>query len=993
MTIRFRRPSRLRGLAAAGITCLVLASLSSVGGASAQADPASGIATPVRLATAAANLEPGPVPELSTETSTTTREADGSYTAEISAGPVNYQDDSGDWVPISNELVDAPGSVYAAQNEANSYTVSIPQNPATTPVKFEEDGAWVTMKIVGADDAEPAMEGAEAVFTNLAGADEVRYEATYSGVKETIVLDSPPTVAPSYAYTLRVSPGITPVLTADQTVEFRDDSGVARFLIPPGFMSDSAEPESAYSDAVTYTLAQTGSSWRFTLTPSATWLNDSSRVYPVMIDPTVDKITQKSCWLQEEQAGTTHCGEWILKAGANENLKKRRALLDFNVNGIPTNAQVSNATAWIWLDHYSTSGSGGATSWALYNPSQLWGTCASWMYTCHNGGTWTGGGSQGQISSNTQSIGGSSSGWQSWDITGKAAGWINGTHENRGVLLRQTGENVKKVLGFVSQAHNATWAHPLLRVTYTVNAAPSVSATTVSPETTGANNTWTTPTFSASATDPEGQSVAISFEVQTSTGGAVWSGWSDWGPSGGTRSVTIPAGKLGVDRDYRVRAASIDAAGALSAWSGFTSFRVNEPGPEFVDDSPLDPEPPTSTAYPGVDSYELRDLQKAAQIYGITLQQAVDRYGNQIRFADRVAQVRSAHPGNFASAEWRNDSTGAPTVHFAYGIPTDAAAYFADMPVAVSIAGDAEYNETEALALVRSAHDGVVVAEAAVDSDVTTYFDDVSQEVITEVLRHSTQLSAPTAAQLETAARDEMQDANPSLTPPDVEAQLSVGEPGRPAALRGGVKIGGPGGTCTSGFPVKDTQNGELGFITARHCDNDITTYSVGGSNPRERLEHASRFLPENWGDIQYHKAKDEKVKRQSYVAVGIFEQIQGVSSPEKDMFVCLFGRRTNGYTASDKPTCSEVRKTGVSVHYENEDGDEWDFDYLVMVDDHVGYKGDSGGPWYYGGTAVGIYSGWKNTGIFGQTDRDVFSRVERDVLGLMNLKVYDKNA
>ena len=414
-----------------------------------------------------AATDPGPVPELATEYSNTVRNADGSYTAEVSAGPVNYQDDSGEWTPISNDMVEAPGAAYAVENEANDYTVSIPENPASTPVRFELDGDWVSMKLAGSNDVDPAVDGNEASFEDLTPtADEVIYEATDSGVKETIVLDATPTSPVSYVYNLKVSPEVTPVLTEQGIVEFRDRQGAPQFVIPLGNMTDSTVPEPAFSGAVDYDLQEVASGWKFTITPDLGWLTDPARVYPVMVDPTVDKITQKDCYLVQEAASTSYCGQGILKVGANNSLYKRRALLDFNINGIPAGSTIHNATAWIWMDQYSTAGTGGATTYALHNPASAWGGCATWNGSC-SAGSWTGGGSLGQISSNTQSMGGTASGWQTWDITGRTAGWLNGTEPNRGVLLRQTGENVKKVLGFVSSTHSNTGLRPLLRINYT----------------------------------------------------------------------------------------------------------------------------------------------------------------------------------------------------------------------------------------------------------------------------------------------------------------------------------------------------------------------------------------------------------------------------------------------------------------------------------------------------------------------------------------------
>jgi hypothetical protein len=126
----------------------------------------------------------GPVPELASATSDTVRNPDGTYTAKIYEAPVNYKDGQGNWVPIDNTLVDAPGSTYALENAANSYTVSIPEDPSVTPVRFETGEAWITMKLVGSDDVAPAVDGNEASFEDLTPtADEVSYLATDGGVK------------------------------------------------------------------------------------------------------------------------------------------------------------------------------------------------------------------------------------------------------------------------------------------------------------------------------------------------------------------------------------------------------------------------------------------------------------------------------------------------------------------------------------------------------------------------------------------------------------------------------------------------------------------------------------------------------------------------------------------------------------------------------------------------------------------------------------------
>ena len=515
--------------------------------------------------------QPGPVPELSTGTSNTVRNEDGSYTAEISSGPINYQDESGDWIPISNDFVEALGSTYAVENEANDYTVSIPENPAVTPVKFALNDDWVTMKLAGSENVEAEVDGTEASFEDLTpNADEVTYEATDTGVKETIALDVAPVSPFSYRYVLKTSPGITPVLTEDGRIEFRDSADNAQFVMPAASMMDSLSPDPAFSDAVTYTLTQSATEWSLVLKPSFDWLTDPGRTYPVLIDPTVDKIVQKDCFMQQEAPGTTHCGEGIMKVGATNSFQLRRALFDFNIGGIPANATINNATAWIWMDQYSTVGSGGATTYALYNPTSVWGACASWSYTC-TGGTWVGGGGGGQISANAVSLGGTASSWQAWDITGRVAGWLNGSYENRGVLLRQTGENVKKVLGFVSSTHSATILRPLLRVTYVDN-PPTISPPRLYPTVPGSLTT-PTPLIGATVIDPEGLSVAACFSIYDAAWSAVvWSGGcTGWKPSGSELTLQVPSGLLVVGHAYNALAVGVDGVN----YSTYTSTPFN----------------------------------------------------------------------------------------------------------------------------------------------------------------------------------------------------------------------------------------------------------------------------------------------------------------------------------------------------------------------------------------------------------------------------------
>ena len=169
---------------------------------------------------------------------------DGSRRLVAETVPVNYRDSEGKWAPIDITLVDPAGGGerFAARNEAADYTAKIPQNPARTPVRFASGGDWVKVQMAGLTGS-PRVEGSTATFEGLEGTPEVSevvYEATGSGLKESIVLESAPQpgaggderddeqegeqgrAGVSFAYELTTSPGVVAELADQGMVVLRD---------------------------------------------------------------------------------------------------------------------------------------------------------------------------------------------------------------------------------------------------------------------------------------------------------------------------------------------------------------------------------------------------------------------------------------------------------------------------------------------------------------------------------------------------------------------------------------------------------------------------------------------------------------------------------------------------------------------------------------------------------------------------------------------------
>lgn len=202
--------------------------------------------TPMLSSSAAAAVVADPpiservlVPELSTETSVTYREVDGSMTVESSPVSVNYEDEFGAWRPIDTALVEVAGERWAVENAAAAFETRLPEDAGADPVRFAADGNWVTMSLDGIGGA-PEVDGSTATYDASGVADEVEYQSQAYGLKETIVLAQPPAAGAALDVDLKMSSNLTPVLSDSGAVEFTDSSGLVAFTMPAGWMADSA---------------------------------------------------------------------------------------------------------------------------------------------------------------------------------------------------------------------------------------------------------------------------------------------------------------------------------------------------------------------------------------------------------------------------------------------------------------------------------------------------------------------------------------------------------------------------------------------------------------------------------------------------------------------------------------------------------------------------------------------------------------------------------
>ena len=161
--------------------------------------------------------------------------------------------------------------------------------------------------------------------------------------------------------------------------------------------------------------------------------------------------------------------------------------------------------------------------------------------------------------------------------------------------------------------------------------------------------------------------------------------------------------------------------------------------------------------------------------------------------------------------------------------------------------------------------------------------------------------------------------------------------------------MGGQGmSQCTSGFTARHQGTGSHGIITAAHCKGSISMHGVRLVPVVDRLgpDIDARFLSVPTGSS--HRLLDE------FVCRGVLPcDVTGDISRNRMMgsYVCHYGRNS-GYS------CGTVIDTNFSPIGDLEAcSNRCDYTFVSVLGPNLrGCGGDSGGPFYRGGVAYGIY-------------------------------------
>ncbi|NVK80021.1 LamG-like jellyroll fold domain-containing protein [Streptomyces morookaense] len=244
--------------------------------------------------------------------------ADGTLTARVYSRPVHYRQADGSWADIDTKLTRGSDGRWRESADSQPASFAADGNDSSLVSYGPTSGEQVSYGLQGA--ARVAGKPAEnsITYAGIASSSDLSYAVTASGVKETLVLHdaSAPT---TWVFPLHLT-GLRPSLAADGSLVFTDGSGKVKETIPHGFMEDAKRDkvsgEGAISTGVAYSLTTVDGGPALRVSLDADWLHDSSRAFPVKVDPTTSNTNATSSTYVETPYNTNFSTDSVLKVGS-----------------------------------------------------------------------------------------------------------------------------------------------------------------------------------------------------------------------------------------------------------------------------------------------------------------------------------------------------------------------------------------------------------------------------------------------------------------------------------------------------------------------------------------------------------------------------------------------------------------------------------------------------------------------------------------------------
>jgi RHS repeat-associated protein len=387
------------------------------------------------------------IPSLRTRFGRTYQSRSGSYVAVISAASVNFKDASGAWQPIDTSLV--PSS-HGHVNKANRFSVTLPDNLASAPVRLELGSAFLTQQLRGAN-ATGVVSGSTETYADALPSTTVAYTSGSDQLTELLKLAS---AAAPKSFTFDITSSGLTAKTVSGLIELQNASGQTVFTLPAPEMTDAA---GATSGSIAVGIVQSGGGFALTLTPDRKWLTSPSRKFPVTIDPSFTLGGDTAdCYINSGTPTTSYCGVGNNLDVGSDGTSTSRSLFYFDLSSeVPGNAIMLDADLQL---HLQSALNSTQTPLSLFRATTNWvtppGVAQDTTWNNAQGATpWTtpGGDFAGAVDT-APTLVGNQPGTYDWRFTQQVQRWLDGEQPNDGVILKGDPEGTTNLYHFSSNA-------------------------------------------------------------------------------------------------------------------------------------------------------------------------------------------------------------------------------------------------------------------------------------------------------------------------------------------------------------------------------------------------------------------------------------------------------------------------------------------------------------------------------------------------------------
>jgi RHS repeat-associated protein len=314
-----------------------------------------------------------------------------------------------------------------------------------------------------------------ATYENILPNVDLQYELISKELKENIILkNSDAQNAFNFSYKLK---NLKMKYSSDGSIDiYNPETNVVKYNIPKPVMYDS---NGATTDSVAMTFKEEKGNYRISLEADKNWLEDSQRVYPIIIDPDLQTPLVRSQIHETFVASGTssvnnNYTNWKqLYVGREQNLNIYRTYIKFELPKLNRTSRITAAQLNLYQYGCLSKAGTNATSVSNYEVDvhKVTGSLDTAKVTWKTQPAY-------ESTIADYCMCSSSSAWRAWDVTKMVSDWYN-TGNNTGLVLTAKNESTKTYLEYYSSDY------PNL----SSNAYPSIIFHYV--DTNGMENYWT----------------------------------------------------------------------------------------------------------------------------------------------------------------------------------------------------------------------------------------------------------------------------------------------------------------------------------------------------------------------------------------------------------------------------------------------------------------------------------------------------------------------